>query len=123
MGGGAGAGLDEGAMGRPKQEAEDAAGALLALLRDRTAKNGRQGLMYSIGDLLNDRDGLVLCTAQTQDALLAETVARAEAAAALEEAAFAWELVERFPADALRRGSAGVLRAARQALGGRPVRG
>ena len=116
MGGGAGAGLDEGAMGRPKQEAEDAAGALLALLRDRTAKNGRQGLMYSIGDLLNDRDGLVLCTAQTQDALLAETVARAEAAAALEEAAFAWELVERFPADALRRGSAGVLRAAGQAL-------
>ena len=116
MGGGAGAGLDEGAMGRPKQEAEDAAGALLALLRDRTAKNGRQGLMYSIGDLLNDRDGLVLCTAQTQDALLAETVARAEAAAALEEAAFAWELVERFPADALRRGSASVLRAAGQAL-------
>ena len=70
-----------------KQGAEDAAGAVLVMLRDRSAKNGRQGLMYSIGDLLNDRDGLVLCSAQTQDELLAETVARAEAAAANRECA------------------------------------
>lgn len=105
-----------------KQGAEDAARAVLVMLRDRSAKNGRQGLMYSIGDLLNDRDGLVLCSAQTQDELLAETVARAESAAALEEAAFAWELVERFPADVLRRGSAGVLGAAGQALAPAPNR-